>query len=160
METLDINFWYGLAAAIPLSVVANLLTTRIQNVLARRDEKKSAKRREELLLQYARVLKLTKSPAELQIHLLHNILVITLVTSFFGVISGLLFALRSFFPNASQFLQLGQVMSIVGGIAVITICMDAIRDTNRVRKFDLYKASVEAETGPIHPGDGRPPEAG
>lgn len=149
MEELNLSFWLGLAAAIPLSIGANLVTPRIQRLLAKRDEKKSEKRRAELRAEFERVKGLTESRDLLHTHLLQNILVITFITSFFGAIAAALFALGNFFPNVRSLFQLGQVTAVVGGVSVARICLDAIRDTNRVREFDRYKAKIESEIGKI-----------
>lgn len=149
MEELNSSFWLGLAAAIPLSIIANLVTPRIQNLLSKRSEAKSAKRIAELRAEYERVLALTKNADELHTHLLQNILFITFFTAFFGAISGALFAVGSFLPNSPQLFQLGQLIAVAGAVGVARICIDAIRDTNRVRKFDSYKARIESEIGKI-----------
>lgn len=149
MEELNVSFWLGLAAAIPLSIGANLATPWIQRLLAKRDETKSEKRRAELRAEYERIKGLTERADKLHTHLLQNILFITLITSFFGAIAAALFALGNFFPNVRSLFQLGQVIAVGGGVSVAQICLDAIRDTNRVREFALYKAKIESEIGKI-----------
>lgn len=149
MDELNSSFWIGLAAAIPLSIAANLLTPKIQQLLSKRSDAKTAKRIAEIREEYERVLGFTKNPDALHTHLLQNILFITFFTAFFGAISGALFAAGSFVQNSQPFFQLGQVAAVVGAVAVARICIDGIRDTNRVRQFDWYKARVESEIGKV-----------
>ena len=149
MEDLNSSFWIGLTAAIPLSIAANLLAPKIQQLLSKRSDAKTTKRIAEIRTEYERVLGFTKNPDALHTHLLQSILFITFFAAFFGAISGALFALGSFVPNSSRFFQLGQVVAVLGAVGIARICIDAIRDTNRVRQFDRYKTRVESEIGKI-----------
>ncbi len=95
MGDLNSGFWLGLAAAIPLSIVANLLTPKIQQWLSERSEKKSAKRVAELRVEYERIENLTKNPIVLHTYLLQQILFIVFFTSFAIAISGIFFFIGS-----------------------------------------------------------------
>ncbi len=141
MEDLNSSFWLGLAAAIPLSIVANLLTPKIQQWLSKRSESKYAKRVAELRSEYERVEKLTKNPDALHTYLLQQILFIAFFTSSVIAITGVLsFAMAT---------SLGKLIEISGAISIARFCIEAIRDANRVRKFDRYKERIESEIGKI-----------
>ncbi len=139
MENLNSTFWLGLAAAIPFSIVANLLTPKIQQWLSRRSETKFAKRVAELRLEYERVVNLTKSVDILHTYLLQQILFVVLSAAFVIAIS-----------RVFSFIGAAEIFEIGGAVAVAKICIDAIRDVNRVREFDRYKERIESEIGKIH----------
>jgi len=88
MESINTSFWIGISAAIPLSVVANLVTPRSQQWLARRNASRAARRSNELREELESIEKLTSEPGRLQIFLLESVLLITLLTSVIGVLSG------------------------------------------------------------------------
>lgn len=141
MENLNSTFWLGLAAAIPFSIVANLITPKIQQWLSKGNETKFAKRVAERKAEYEHIVKLTKNPVALHTHLLQQILSIAFFTSFIIAISSVI-SIIGLDP-------IGKLFEIGGAISIAKICINSIRDANRVREFDRYKAQIESEIGKI-----------
>lgn len=143
MEQLNLSFWLGIAAAIPLSIFANLITPRLQQWAATRSAAKSSERSRLLQEELRSVEELTEDRLRLHTFLLESVLLITLLTSMFGVIAGALFALASFFPvTAHFFASLGQLIAVGGGVAVMRECIDVLRKSRRARNIERYRSQV------------------
>jgi len=139
MEQLDLSFWLGLAAAIPLSIAANLLTPRLQQWAARRNSVKAASHTKALQKELKTIEELAVSRLNLHTFLLESVLLITLLSSMFGVLSGILFTLSRFLPLLAS---AGQLVAVIGGIFIMRECMDAIRKSRGARNFKKYSADV------------------
>ena len=145
MESLNTSFWLGISAAIPLSIAANLLTPKIQQKLARRNAVLAAERSSELREELASIERLTSEPGRLQTFLLESVLLITLLTSGFGVFSGSLFAMSSFFGASVLFTSLGQLVAIIGGVMVMKECLTALRKSQNARNIEKFREKVESQ---------------
>ena len=150
MEQLNLSFWLGLAAAVPLSILGNLLTPKAQQWAAKQNSKKAAKRISELRSELAAVERLVNEPAQLQTFLLESVLLITLMTSSFGMISGTFFVLENISPISSRALSsMGQLVAIVGAVAVFKECLETLRRSQRAKQFSVYKEKVALEVAEL-----------
>ena len=129
----DGQFWLGLAFAIPLSIVANLFTPRIQDWLAKRSAAASVKRETAKAAEHARVAEYLAEPARFNSFLLTTLLVATMLGAGIGVFSALLYMLGNFAAG-----ELGSVLaqgiSVLGGLIITKICLDAANIAIRVRE--------------------------
>ena len=62
---MDTGFWIGILLAVPLAIVANLLTPKVQSWLAARGATKIAKRHDKLRAEYKKVCELKDDKASL-----------------------------------------------------------------------------------------------
>jgi hypothetical protein len=143
MEQLNLSFWLGLAVAIPLSIAANLLTPRVQQWVGRRSSVKAERQSKLLLSQMEELERLTSEPGRLQTFLLESVLIITLLTSMCGVLSGVLFACVGFFPSTARLLlPMGQLLVVGGAIVVGRECIDTLRKSSRARNIEKFRVQV------------------
>jgi hypothetical protein len=144
MDFLTANFWVGVAIAIPFSILANLLTPKVQQWFAKRNVTKSIKRLNILENEYNLILKLSSNSGELQTHLLESVLVIALTTSIFGVFMGLLWAidflLPELLPYATPFFV--PILLITASILITQECFKALKTLLKVRNFEKYQNEV------------------
>lgn len=145
MDQLNSSFWLGLAAGIPLSILANLLTPRAQQWLARRSSSKAANRVSILKAEIENLERLVSEPGRLQTYLLESVLGITLLISMFAVLAGTAFAIGSLFPGFARLLPLGQLLVVCGAIVVSKECIEALRKSSRARNIEEYRAKVKSQ---------------
>lgn len=145
MESLNTSFWLGIAAAIPLSILSNLLTPRIQQTLARRSEARATRRSAQIKAELDEIERLTSEPGRLQTYLLESVLLITLLTSGVGVVAGIFFALSNMLFASQLFASIGQLVAVAGGVAVMKECIDVLRISRRARNAEKYRAEVQTE---------------
>lgn len=145
MSSLDASFWIGISAAIPLSIAANLFTPQIQQWLARRNATRAAKQAQALREELESIERLVSEPARLQTFLLESVLLITLLTTLFGVLSGACFVLSEVFGAPRLFASVGQLIALFGGVAVTRECVQVLRKSQRARDPDRYRSKVEAQ---------------
>ena len=146
MDQFNVSFWLGLSAAVPLSILGNLLTPRVQQWIARRSTVKAERQIALLQDQLAELERLMSEPGRLHTFLLESILSITLFTSMFGVLSGLFFALSSLLPGAGRmFLPMGQLLAVLGGTIVAKECFSTLRKSVEARSIEKFKLKVNAQ---------------
>jgi di/tricarboxylate transporter len=140
MFEFDSKFWVGLALAVPLSIVANLLTLKVQNIISGFSSNYDKKRKLELTLETETIEKFIKKPHELYIFLLSTLLGATLLSSVIGVFSCMFFLTASLTPSSYNN-SIGLFFIIFGGLLVAKICLDAIKIVikykARVRELDV-----------------------
>ena len=151
MDSLNTSFWLGLAAAIPLSILANLLTPRIQRALARRSEARAARRAAQIQAELEEIERLTKEPGRLQTFLLESVLLITLLTSAVGVLAGVFFTLSNLLGISGLFASMGQLVAVAGGVMVMKECIEVLRKSRRARDAEKFKTEVQAELRELTP---------
>jgi len=144
---MDTGFWLGIIFAVPLAIVANLLTPRIQGWLASRGETKLAQRHSKLRSEYERVRELKKDHLALNSFLITAVLEATFVSSCVGIVVGMIFGVKFLVGLGAVFVAAGQFFAASGAVVVAQICIEAIRISNRTRKFQEYKQRVEQELG-------------
>lgn len=145
MESLNTSFWLGISAAIPLSIAANLLTPRIQQWLAKRSATRATERSRALQDELESIEKLVTEPGRLQTFLLESVLLITLLTSGFGVFSGFFFAMSYVLGASELFASMGQLVAIVGGVLVMKECLAALRKSQNARNPEKFRAKVSEQ---------------
>lgn len=154
MESLDTSFWIGLAAAVPLSVLANLFTPKIQQALARKSKARAFRRSAQIKAELEEIERLTSEPGRLQTFLLESVLLITLLTSAVGVISGLFFAFANMYGASPYLTALGQFVAVGGGVGIMRECLDVLRKSRRARDTEKYKVKVQKELSELNPIEG------
>ncbi len=143
MEQFGLSFWIGLALAIPLSVVGNLLTPRFQQWVAKRDTVKAEQQISSLRTQLEELERITSEPGRLQTYLLESVLAITLLTSSFGAVSGLFFMMGALLPEAARLLlPIGQIFAVAGGTLVAKECISTLQKSRHARNIEKFKAEV------------------
>ena len=125
-------FWIGLAMAIPLSIIGNILTPKFQAWLATRSESSARKRVALNQREQERIAGYLEKPQRLYVHLLGAIVSATFLGSAIGVFSGVFFLAGSFIDNRMMYAA-GQLFAIFGGLLVAKICYDAINTIGKVR---------------------------
>lgn len=151
------TFWLGLLLAIPLSILANLLTTPVQNAIARYNDERARQRVVQLQAEYKRIELLYGNRSDFHEYLLSVIINTAFVTSLTASMSYLLFmsvgVLHRLGPKTLRlkrlldvlrelFQGLGFAVLLVGSLLVVNISKEALRTYYNVRNFDSYKQSV------------------
>ena len=150
MEHLNLSFWLGLALAVPLSVVGNLLTPAIAQRWAKRSSESASRRLALLKQELQEAEALAAEPNKHQIFLLESVLSVSFIASFVGVFSGVLFALDSIGGNAFRlFSLLGQFVAVFGGVLVVKEVFVALRKSSRVRRIEQFRREVAARSGEL-----------
>lgn len=136
-----VTFVLGLLFALPMGVLANLLTPLAQDRWARRSSERAQRRAAVLQRESERVQGYVRQPHLLQQHLLGVVLATTGVAGVSALFSGLLFAVGQYLQTrpdyehsrTAQTLYLaGQVLGLVGSLVVLVLTMNALRLLKRV----------------------------
>ncbi|MFM2584786.1 hypothetical protein [Vibrio campbellii] len=130
----DVNWAISLLAAIPLSVLANLLTPNIQNWLGRRSEKRSKKRLKQLEEQRETFIKYNENRT---LFLIESTSVVLKVI----VLIGLGNALNSI----PIFWEVSNVAAALAYLMSVNIALPHLNLINRLKNFDLYNEKIESE---------------
>jgi hypothetical protein len=175
---MDRWFWVGLALAIPISIVANLLTHRVQQLLLRLVTWRSARRIRSTEREFNRIFAFHENPALFRVHMSSVVLSAIVLTAILFVFAGVfvivVYASR-FRVNPAPFdvqRVLHFVMSaIVAGyftcaiiaLVIITVSINAAITYSRVVNFEQFRKtaeprmktseSTEAGAGDIKRGD-------
>jgi len=152
-------FIAGLILSIPLSILANVHTDKVQTWFARRNSSRTATRLGTLNREYEQAKELKEDRGAMQIFLVARILRVTYISSVSAILSGLLFASSSLFESArfdftfelgihlmtAILSLLGWLVAIIGGLAVVAQCGSALRVHGRVVGFTKFEAAVEEQ---------------
>lgn len=144
-----INWFVSVIGAIVLSILANLLTSPVQNRLGKLNAKRSAKRVEQLKNQLAQIDSYVSSPQKLQLYLIGiglKIAFITLVAFALGdLISASITASsrlsRIYFPDL--FYAASQFMTSLFYVIGINYVLAGMRTVKQVTTFPQYEAEVK-----------------
>ncbi|MFC5770145.1 hypothetical protein [Thauera sinica] len=142
MQSLDANFWIGLALAIPLSVLGNLATPWFQQLLSRQSERRAKAHVEEMLSELSEIEELAKNPSILMLDLLREVLFIILITTASAVIFGTMAWLNSFFPT-NKWLSVSPLMLISVGIMIAKYSFDATIKARNVRHLNKHREVIK-----------------
>ncbi|XXQ53561.1 hypothetical protein ACA040_002232 [Xenophilus aerolatus] len=134
----------GLLFSIPLAIIGNFATVWVQRFLTRRSEKRTRQRIAQLREEYAEIAGLSADANKHQIFLLESVLLITLLTTFVAVAATLSFVIHQL-TGARTAMLVGWMILLGGGIAVTKECLEVLRKSTRVRRFDNYAERVHAE---------------
>jgi len=127
------EFWLGLAFAIPLSIIANLFTPKIQDWLSRRSNVAAEKRQIVRAKEQTRIDEYVKDPAKLNGFLLLTLVVATMLGSGVGVFTALLYIIGTV-ADGRLGLVLAQMTSVFGGLLITKVCLDAANISIKVRQ--------------------------
>lgn len=155
---MSVDLWVSVALAIPLAIVANLATPKLQKWLDERSsigrERKSEKEQKKKLIQLAQlkaelkgIEELISTPAILTNQNLNALLKIALYSAF-GTLYGSMFTLLG---EVGRWDGISGVLGRVGAqitalfvaMLVFYIAMKAIKTNNRVNNFEKYKEQTE-----------------
>ena len=131
----NLQFWIGLAFAIPLSIVANLFTPHIQKLIASRFSAYAEKRKAIQAKESDRIVEFINNPQKFNTYLLVTLVGATMLGAAIGVFSALLFMLGSF-ADQSFVSILAQFMTVFGGLLVTKICLDAVKMAAKIREIE------------------------
>ncbi len=129
----NMQFWLGLAFAIPLSIVANLVSPKIQEIVSKRFEAAERNRNQQKAEEAERINKLVNQPTKLNTYLLVSLIVATMLSAIIGVFSALLFMLGTFSGNDFATI-VAQAVTVISGIFISKICLDAALTAVKVRQ--------------------------
>ena len=132
------QFWIGLAFAIPLSILSNLATPKIQEFLAHRFQAAARRRDEQRTKDAQRILEYINEPTKLNTYLLVSLVVATLLGAMIGVFTALLFMLGTFSRNEFSTI-VAQTISVFSGLVITKICLDAARTAVKVREEERQR---------------------
>jgi pilus assembly protein TadC len=132
MQSISTEFWIGLALAIPLSILGNLITPKVLNFYSRFFEKLASKRAVELEAEADRVQSYINEPNKLYLYLLSTIIGVTMLGSIVGIFSNLFFIAASL-TTRPYMNSLGHFFIIFGGILVAKLCVDALSIMGKVK---------------------------
>jgi ribosomal protein S19 len=133
----NLQFWIGLALAIPLSIAANLATPIFQRWLATKFSAYAEKRRIAQTKEVERVVEFLNNPQKLNTHLLLTLIVATMLGATIGVFTGLLFMLGNFSENNFA-TAAAQFITVFGGLLITKICLDAAKVIAKVREIEKF----------------------
>ena len=90
-----------------------------------------------------KIEQIAKEPGQHQVFLLEAVLLITLLTSAFGVMTGIYLALSNLAFSASKGLAVGaQFASIFGGVMIAREVIDTLRRSKQIKNIDKYREEV------------------
>jgi len=144
---MELSFLVGLVLAIPLAVVANLITPRVQGWIDKRSRRAMQKKSFRLQEEYLRIAQLRSTREGLSEHLLTVLLRVALVGALFGVVTSAVYALGYLFQMQYAFVAAAQVFAILGSLIVLGICTTAFKEHAKVKNFVEYRDFVEKELG-------------
>ena len=129
----DGQFWLGLAFAIPLSIVANLFTPKIQDWFSRRSAASAARREVARSKEQARIAEYVRDPAKLNSFLLTTLVVATMLGAGIGAFTALLYMMGTIAEGRFG-AMLAQGLSIFGGLLITGVCLEAAKISIKVRE--------------------------
>jgi hypothetical protein len=126
------QFWLGLAFAIPMSIIANLFTPKIQDWLSRRSKAAGEKRKAVRAKEQSRIDDFVKDPIRFNSFLLITVVASTMLGSGIGVFTAVLYMMGTIAEGRLGAL-IAQAISVFGGLIITKICVDAINIAVKVR---------------------------
>lgn len=128
---------WGALLAIPIGVVANIISSRVQTGIDRQTVEASAKRAERNKEFKDKAAHLAKDRNALYIELLEVLVRIAYITALFGLFSGGAFFLGQAMPYmgilTTSLIAIGQLVALVGTLIVLNIARPAIVLLREVR---------------------------
>lgn len=149
----------GLLLAIPLAIVANLITPKISAAIGGRSgrsgrsgrrRKSGWKRNRHLEEELALITNLATNAEKLTQHLFTVFLKAAVVLMVVSIATDVMWMLMRVFGELFYIGSLSGLiyaLDIVGAVVVVRIVMDGLRDLDKVRNFEEYKAFVRRELG-------------
>lgn len=142
---MDYWFWIGLAVSVPLSVFANMITPIAQRWWEKRSRTNALRITSSLKAEYDEVKRY-----KLERSLFHEYLLLTIIrTTVTGSLAAFAVNVAStagnFLGGNFLFYSVGNMISILGALVIVQVCMRAIRIYGRLRNFDDYQSFVFKE---------------
>ncbi|EOW9239638.1 hypothetical protein ACOA56_003529, partial [Vibrio cholerae] len=145
-ESMDFNlsteFWIGTGLAIPFSILASLMTPKIQQWIDNRAQKSAIKRSQELKNELERIKKLKDNSDCLKIYLLETIIRTAFYTAVTSALAMPLWATGSVIYSGGLLNFVGQCIALIGALLVVQACLKAIKDLSRIRNFSEFEQQV------------------
>ncbi len=149
---MDINLWISVFLAIPLAIVANVFTPKVQVWLEGRGKKRSKKRVAQLQSELDQLGHYHDYPEKFNQYLLGVVIRATFTGSLVGIIAAITYILsrlgRTFVNIEFVYFLVqfsGQFVSMVGAMIIINICSGAIRTMNRMRNYSTVSQQLKAQ---------------
>jgi hypothetical protein len=147
-EVMDINLWISIAVAIPLAIIANLATPKIQAWFDKREKKKSLKRTKQIKTEYLEIKPFYEDRALFREYMLW----IVIKATFIGSMVSILAAIFVMFPIIMEqfifdmirnvFISIAQFISLTGALMIVNICGKALRIYTKIQNYEEYKNAV------------------
>ncbi|EPI4958354.1 hypothetical protein [Vibrio parahaemolyticus] len=139
---LSTEFWIGTGLAIPFSILASLITPKIQQWIDNRSQKSAIKRSQELRNELERIKALKDSSEKLKLYLLETIIKTAFYTAVTSALAMPLWAAGSVFYFGGILNFVGQCIALIGALLVVQVCSRAIKDLSRIRNFSEFEQQV------------------
>jgi hypothetical protein len=136
------QFWLGLAFAIPLSIVANLFTPKIQDWLSKRSKAATERREAVRAKEQDRIDFYAKNPVQLNSFLLTILIVATMFGAGIGVFTAILY-MTGAITEGRFGSMLAQALSVFGGLAIAKVCYDAANLSIKVKEAQKSMGSSD-----------------
>jgi len=155
---MTIDLWISVALAIPLAIVANIFTPKVQKWLdARLSQGREKKAAEQSQKRKAQLTLLEKELAEAEAlqsdkaNITHHYLEALIKVAFYGAFGSIYASLFSFLGEIGRWDgplgtvgRLGaQATALFVAMIIFLTCMKALRTARRVRDFPKYKQNTE-----------------
>jgi hypothetical protein len=148
------GFWIGLLLSIPISILANLFTPRIQVWLDSRNKKRALARTKNLQREYDQTRKYRENRGEFREYMLWVVIRATFVGALTGILTSLAYMIANFyqfsvidsmgsFRFSSLLFVAAQFLSLIGTLLVVNICSSALKVYYRVKNFEIYEESAK-----------------
>ena len=152
---MGIELWISIALAIPLSILANLLTPRIQAWLDSRSKQRSLQRTHQRLAEIEEELTIAKSYRDDRAFFHEYLFSVIIKTTFLSAGCGIAAIALSVIPTSFLHQMAEPVRLILDNavkllaflflMLIVSISAVAIRRINQVRYYDSFKPKAEAE---------------
>jgi len=144
----DSGFWIGLALAVPLAILANLLTPRIQSKLESWTGRRSDRRRRAIEQDHRQAELFSANPGELAAYQLSQLLWIAFFTALFGLVSGGLTVAGQVVVTSNTTFDIGRhsidvgialfvvatSVGLIGTLIVLNLAREALKFTSRAQR--------------------------
>ena len=149
---MTIEFWIGSLLAIPLGIIASLLTPWIVKTINNRTYRNRQKNLENARKEYEQICEFYKNKQDLSIYYLNVVVKTTLLSAFMALASGLLLAGGQIVMMAFDIdrkysgilFGLAQLVNLFGSIAIVSICKPALNIWNKIRNFKEYEEELKS----------------
>ncbi|MGI5224020.1 hypothetical protein [Actinoallomurus sp. CA-142502] len=154
-------FFLGLALSIPLSIISNIYTPRVQSWIANHSSSRAKKRLNLLADELHELNGLAQHREALNTRLISDVLKVTLISAITAIMSGIFFAIANSLTGpdgphlmrisnyritlTSIFATSGTLVGILGSVVVVIICLNSLRLRQRVYSLKEYGTEVVAE---------------
>jgi hypothetical protein len=154
MDTNLIFFLLGLFLSIPIGILVNLFTPRIQEWLINRPKVSATKKIDALQKELAEIDEYFNNRDRLLFHTISSAFLVFMYLS----VGNMAWVGPSIFPFGNIFFYFGEfitsilttILSIVAFVCflnVILVCLNLIRLMSKIKNYDKYKADIETKIG-------------